>query len=162
MKKTIYLLTAAFIIMIGALTAKAADVGISVNVNIGNGPSGVVLAEPPMFLYPPALGFYVAVGIPYDLFYLDLHYYLYRNNIWYVASGYNGPWVVVRYERLPRGLRRYKYHRLISIRDDEFRRYDRDRDHYRGKFYRPKQHESSDERREKHDQGGRGREHKRH
>lgn len=162
MKKIICLLTVTLILMAGALIVKAADVGISVNVNVDNGPSDVVLAEPPIFLYPPALGFYVAVGIPYNLFYVDFNYYLYRGNTWFIASSYNGPWVAVRYERLPRRLRRYKYHRLITIRDKEFQRYDHDRDHYQGKFYRPKQYELKEERYEKYDQRDRGREHRQH
>ena len=70
-----------------------ANVGFDMNVNIGNGggrqpapvivPAPVVVPPPapvyvdveapPEFIIPSALGFYVAVGVPYDLFYIPIH-----------------------------------------------------------------------------------------
>ncbi|MDD5702134.1 MAG: hypothetical protein PHU23_08810 [Dehalococcoidales bacterium] len=115
---------------------QAADVDFSLNLNIG---------EPPVFIAPPALGFYVAVGVPYDMFFIDMNYYMYRGGGWYISSGYNGPWAVVQYRRLPRGLRRHKYEHIIKVRDDEYRSYERDRNNYKGKQYRPEKHEIQQE-----------------
>lgn len=57
-----------------ASAALAADVSFSINVG---GPP-IVISQPPDFLYPPELGFGVAVGVPYDMFYLSGGYYIYR------------------------------------------------------------------------------------
>lgn len=154
MKKTSLLLCSLFLLT-GLTTAQAADVGVHLNVNIGNSP-GVVIAQPPVFIAPPALGFYVALGVPYDLFYTDFHYYLCRGNSWYYAASYNGPWIAIRYERLPWGLRRHKYNRIIAIRDEEYRRYTHNHGHYDGWYFRPGRHEQREDRYDRHDQGNRG------
>ena len=119
-------------IFTGVILAQAANVGVSVNINVG---------EPPVFIAPPSLGFYVAVGVPYDMFMVDTNYYIYRSGGWYVSSGYNGPWAVVQYNRLPQSLRSHKYKQIISVRDQEYRNYQHDREHYQGKQYRPEKHE---------------------
>lgn len=145
MKNLFRVLTILVSLFISVLLAQAADVGFSVNVNVGNASGQMVLNEPPVFIAPPSLGFYVAVGIPYDMFFVDLNYYMYRGGTWYVASGYNGPWVVVQYKRLPWGLRKHKYTQIIRTRDDEYRNYQQDRNNYRGKQYRPEKHEMRQE-----------------
>ncbi len=132
MKNLIRVLAILGLLFSSASLVQAGDVGINLNVNIG---------DPPVFIAPPALGFYVAVGIPYDMFYVNMNYYMYHGGGWYRSSGYNGPWVVVQYKRLPRGLRRHKYARIIKVRDDEYRNYQHDRNNYRGKQYRPEKHE---------------------
>jgi len=152
MKKMSLWLCSLFLLA-GVTAAQAEDVGVQLNINVGNAP-GVVIAEPPIFIAPPALGFYVAIGVPYDLFYFDFHYYLCRGNTWYYATGYNGPWIVVRYEKLPWGLRRHKYNRIITIRDEEFKRYNHNHGHYDGYYFRPGRHEQREERHEKHDKWG--------
>lgn len=136
MKKAICVLAILGSLFIGVTLVQAADVGFSLNINIG---------EPPVFIAPPSLGFYVAVGVPYDMFYIDMNYYIYRSGGWYISSGYNGPWSVVQYKRLPRGLRRYKYQQIVRIRDEEYRHYEHDRNNYRGKQYRPEKHERHQE-----------------
>lgn len=142
MKNLIRVLAILSLLFSSAILAQAGDVGINLNVNIG---------APPVFIAPPALGFYVAVGIPYDMFFIDMNYYMYRSGGWYRSSGYNGPWAVVQYRRLPPGLRKHKYAHIIKLRDDEYRNYDRDRDHYQGKQYRPEKHEMRQD-----DQGNQG------
>lgn len=119
-----------------------ADTEYNFNLNIGSTPAQIVFDEPPVFIAPPRLGFYTAVGIPYDMFLVDSKYYLYRNGTWYMAYGYNGPWRQVRYSRLPWKLKHHKYEQIIRIRDEEYRNYEQDRDHYRGKKYRPKKHKN--------------------
>lgn len=141
MKKSNRVLTVLISLFISITLAQAADVGFSLNLNVGNASGQIVLNEPPVFIAPPSLGFYVAVGIPYDMFFINMNYYMYRNGGWYVSSGYNGPWAVVQYKRLPRGLRRHKYAQIINIRDEEYRNYEHDRNNYKGKQYRPEKHE---------------------
>ncbi len=83
----------------------------------------VVIDEPPEFIAPPELGFYVAVGVPYDLFFASGRYYLCRGNTWYSSPNYNGPWVSARYKALPWGLRKYPYERIRYFRDAGYRHY---------------------------------------
>lgn len=120
----------------------ASNVDFGINVNIGNRPPPpppvqIVIEEPPQFIYPSSLGFYVAIGIPYDMFYISNRYYIYRGDRWYFAPSYNGPWRVITYQRLPGPLRSHRIELIRQHRDDEFRVFSRDRDHYRGRYYRP-------------------------
>ena len=116
-----------------ASPAQASD--ISFRINVGGPP--VVIAQPPAFLYPPELGFGVAVGVPYDMFYLSGLYYVFRGGGWYQTSSYGGDWRKVRHRQLPRELRRHKIASIHEYRDREYRGYSRDRDNYRGKSFRP-------------------------
>jgi hypothetical protein len=100
-------------------------------------PVDVVIDEPPQFIYSPNLGFYVTVGTPYDMIYLNNGYYLNRGGYWYYSPSYWGPWNFVQSRRLPPVLHRYRYEQIRHYRDREYRHYMRDRDHYRGAWYRP-------------------------
>lgn len=109
----------------------------------------VVIHEPPLFLYTPSLGFYAAIGIPYDLFYIDRSYYLYRGNKWYRSSRYNGPWGSTRYDSLPKVFRKHRYNDIIRGRDNEYRYYQKERDRYQGRAFRPERYEHPDRWKEK-------------
>jgi hypothetical protein len=85
------------------------------------------------FVYPDALGFYVAVGVPYDLVYLQNSYFLYRDGRWLRAPSSRGPWMMQRNRDLPQGLRRFRVERIRDYRTREYVIYNRDRDHYRGR-----------------------------
>ncbi|HLO25103.1 MAG TPA: hypothetical protein VK187_03255 [Geobacteraceae bacterium] len=155
MKKTA--LFAAVFLSLGASLAQAGNVGVDIGVHIGNQPPvvavpgpppPVVIEEPPEFIYPAELGFGVAIGSPYDLFYISSSYFLFRGNVWYRAPYYNGPWVVTKYKSLPPGLRRHKLGRIHEYREREYRAYRGDRDHYRGRYYRPDKHEMKERRKE--------------
>lgn len=121
----------------------SSDVDFGININIGNRPPPppppvqIVIEEPPQFIYPSSLGFFVAIGIPYDMFYISNRYYIYRGDRWYFAPTYNGPWRVISYQRIPVPLRSHRIEVIRERRDREFRAYSRDRDNYRGRYYRP-------------------------
>lgn len=149
-------LTQIAVLTIGASAAWAGNVGVDLNVHIGEPgrvvvpapqvvvPAPVMVPAPPQvvveqsidFVYPDSLGFYVAVGVPYDLFFYDNKYYLFRDGNWHRGNSYRGPWVVVRDRRLPPGLRRHTIDRIRHYRDSEYVVYQRDRDHYRGRHFR--------------------------
>lgn len=150
MKRLIAL--AALFVLAGAATAQARlDVSVNIGVPVAVTPVPVApatvvypapavpvaYAEPPSFIYSPALGFYVSVGLPYDVVYLDNCYYQYRNGRWYMANSYRGPWTYTSYRRLPYGLSHHRYEQIRYHRDHEYRAYLHDRDHYRGSWYRP-------------------------
>ena len=133
------------LLLLAASVAQAADVGVGVNINVGNPPPvapvyvnpPVVIEEPPVFVMPPALGFYVSVGVPYDMIFISDFYYLHRGDVWYRAPHYNGPWIVTPYKRLPPGIRKHRFDRIRYYRDREYRRYRADETHYRGRHFRP-------------------------
>lgn len=127
--------------------ASAAQAGISFSINVGGPP--IVVAQPPDFLYPPELGFGVAVGVPYDMFYFSGIYYIFRGGGWYRTDYYGGPWIKVRPRELPPEFRRYRMRRVHEFRDQEYRVYTRDRDHYR-EHYRERYFRPTGERREEH------------
>ena len=146
------ILTAVVAGTLTASTALASNVGVDLNINIGNPPRVVVPAppppapqpmiideveEPPEFIYPSQLGFYVAVGVPYDMFYMGGTYYLFRGNTWYRSAYYGGPWTITSYRRLPPVMRRHRFDRVRYYRDVEYRRYRDDHDRYRGRYFRP-------------------------
>lgn len=148
------------VLVLGASAAGAGNVGVDVNLHIGNRPQQVIIPAPVApptaqvivrekptptevvtidddvdFVYPARLGFYVAVGVPYDLFYVKGNYYLFSDGRWYWASGSHGPWSVAQYRELPPGLRRHKMERIRAFRSAEYDIYRRDRDHYRGRHF---------------------------
>jgi hypothetical protein len=131
-----------------ASMAQAANIGFSINVG---GPP-IVISQPPDFIYPPELGFGVAVGVPYDMFYLGGVYYIYRGGGWYRTSYYGGSWIRVRH--LPPQIGRYNIARIRGFRDREYGVYSRDRGHYRGQHFRPEGRGREEHR----EMGGRGHE----
>lgn len=143
MKRTLFCL--ALIAALPLPNAFASNVDFNVGINIGTQPpavavpvpmpvpapepppvyeeSAIEIEEPPLFIQPPELGFHVAVGIPYDLFYFNNVYYLCRNNVWYASPFYRGPWHVARYQALPHMLRRHSFARIKYYRDAGYRHY---------------------------------------
>jgi len=125
------LIVVSSVIWIAAFASKA-QAEVHINVNIGAPPPIIVRSAPTMvFLPEPAV--YVAVGIPYDLYFVSGRYYHVRGNNWFWATGYGGPWTPVVYHSLPYGLRKYKPARLHEFREREYRVYrvsSRDRGRY--------------------------------
>ena len=149
--------------------AQAGNVGVDLNLHLGDQPRQVVVAPPPApaqvvvsqpapvpyvsieddvdFVYPDRLGFYVAVGVPYDLFVVQNNYYLYRDGRWLRSPRDRGPWVVVSRRELPPGLRRHRIERIREIRAAEYDVYRHDRDHYRGRHFHAGKEEWKEHRR---------------
>jgi len=119
-------------------------------------PAPIVLPDaPPQFAYVPELGYYVAIGLPYDMIYDGSAYYFYNRGFWYRTLYYGGPWAHVAVRSLPPLLVRYNWGVVHRYRDREFRRYERDREHYRGRLHRPERRREY--RREEHHEERRGR-----
>jgi hypothetical protein len=181
------------ILMFCASASYAGNVGVDLNIHLGEQPRQVIVREPEpvyqpvyqpvqpvyqpvqpvyqpvqpvyqpvyqppvqqiqvdedvQFIYPGPLGFYVAVGLPYDLFYVQNNYYLYRDGRWSRASRSQGPWVFVDRRGLPPGLRRHKIERIHHYRDQEYVVYRRDQERYRGRHFRSAKEEWKEQRRE--------------
>ena len=125
MRRLLVLTTA---LLIGGLAVQA-HAEVRINVNIG-GPPPIYVAPAPIYVqaaptmvYLPQPALYVAVGIPYDLYFVGGRYYYFRGNNWYWGPGYGGPWSPVVYRALPPGLQRYQVVRLREYRDREYRVY---------------------------------------
>ena len=140
MKKT------ALVLVIAAMAAaSSAQAEVSVNVNLGIPAPRVIVSSPPSirfdvaphFIAPSRLGFYVGVDTPYDIIFSSDYYYLYYGNSWHRSGNYNGPWVEVPYRHLPPGIRKHRIEQIRSYRDREYREYRNNRDHYRGRQFRP-------------------------
>ena len=147
---------AVVVLMITVLaTATLAQAEVNVNVSVGvpsprvmvpsPPPARVIVPAPPtvlfdvapQFLVPSRLGFYVGVDTPYDIFYNSDYYYLYYGNSWHRARHHNGPWIEIPYRQLPSGFRKHRIEQIRSYRDREYRVYNNERDHYRGRHFRP-------------------------
>jgi hypothetical protein len=144
---------AVLVLLIGVISAASiAQAEVSVNVNVGlpvprvvvSGPPAVLFEVAPQFVEPSRLGFYVGVDTPYDILFFSDYYYLYYGNSWHRARHHNGPWIEVPYRQLPPGIRKHRIEQIRSYRDREYRVYRQDRDHYRGRHFRP-EHERREE-----------------
>ena len=100
-------------------------------------PSEVYVEQAPQFVYSPALGLYVAVGVPYDLAYNGVDYFYFYGGRWYRGPYYNGPWLLATRRYYPRALLRFGIVNIRYYRDLEFRRYEHDRVHYDGRIHHP-------------------------
>jgi hypothetical protein len=146
MRKYLFCLAVALVVPVSQ--ADASRVGVSLGINIGvpavvapvYAPQPVVIEEPPQFFAPPGLGFYIATGVPYDLFFASNRYYLHRANAWYSSSYYNGPWVTVGYNTIPHGIRSLPFERVHYYRDNYYRHYSNDRYGRDYRHFRPADH----------------------
>jgi len=138
-----FALVVAGVALLGLSPVRSGHAEVNVNVNVGVPvvpapmPPPFALNAPPEFIFPPALGIYVAVDIPYDIFFIGSTYYLYKDRQWHRAPYYNGPWRHVERHDLPPGLRKHKYERIRHYRDEEYRRYRADQHNYRGRHFKP-------------------------
>jgi len=97
----------------------------------------VALESAPEFIMPPELGFYVAVGVPYDMYFYNNSYWVNRSNIWYSSPYYNGPWSQIYYSNVPYVFNRYPFERIRHYRDSYYGRYQRHGDWQGYNHFRP-------------------------
>ena len=124
-----------FVSLCLALSATAATAQVNVNVNIG-APPPVIVAAPPTMLFLPEPAVYVAVGVPYDIYFISGRYYYMRGDRWYWGPGYDGPWVYVVDSSLPPGLRKFKVKQLHSFREREYVVYKTQGPGFKGKQFK--------------------------
>jgi len=148
MKKSVLVL---LITVISVASSAQAEVNVNVSVGVPaprvvvppaprvvvSAPPAVLFEVAPDFIAPSRLGFYVGVDTPYDIIFSSDYYYLYYGNSWHRSRHHNGPWFEVPYRQLPPGIRRHRIEQIRSYRDREYRVYRSERDHYRGRHFRP-------------------------
>jgi hypothetical protein len=126
------LAVAGVMFMEGILTTPA-RAEVNVNINIG-APPPIVVHERPTMVYLPEPAMYVAVGVPYDVYFISGRYYYLHRDHWFWAPGYNGPWVViVEHKHLPPGLQKFKVVKLREFRDREYKVYKVQGSSFKGK-----------------------------
>ena len=108
--------------MLVVCLAMPAHAQVNINVHIGEPPPVVVYSPPTMVLLPEPQT-YVAVGVPYDIYFVSGRYYYLYGDHWFWGLGYSGPWTYVAFEGLPPGLRKFKVKRLHEFREREYRVY---------------------------------------
>jgi len=93
--------------------------------------------QAPEFLFPKGLGFGVAVGVPYDMFYLSESYYQVDRGNWYRSSSYQGPWKAAAPSLLPPALLKHDLAKIRQLRNKEYKKFWEDKEHYQGRRFRP-------------------------
>ena len=138
-RKMISVAAKTLVVMFGAMLmsgilATPAFAEVNINVNIG-APPAVVVQERPTMIYLAEPAMYVAVGVPYDIFFMSGRYYYFHGGNWFFAAGYGGPWVHVVHTSLPPGLRKYKVVQLRDFREREYRVYKVQGPKFKGKHF---------------------------
>lgn len=122
------------VLLMTSALATPASAEVNINVNIGP-PPPVVVHESPTMVYLAEPGVFVAVGVPYDIYFVSGRYYYFHGDHWFWATGYGGPWVHVVHTSLPPGLRKYKVVKLHEYREREYRVYKTQGPAFKGKHF---------------------------
>jgi hypothetical protein len=105
MHKTVPLVVALAVILLGLSTglAPAGDLHIGVNIAVPP-PPPVVLAPPPLVIVPGTLVHQVP-SAAFNFFVYRGRYYSFHNDAWFVATGPRAPWTIVAVESVPVAVR---------------------------------------------------------
>jgi hypothetical protein len=122
------------VIAMDGMLAMPARAEVNINVNIGP-PPPVMVVERPTMLYLGEPGVFVAVGVPYDIFFVGGRYYYFHGDHWFWATGYGGPWTHVVVKGLPPGLQKYRVVQLRDFREREYRVYKVEGPRFKGKRF---------------------------
>jgi hypothetical protein len=142
MKQLIFLIS---LLCLGSMTS-GAQAQVNLDIHIGNAsppppapvvvePPPVVLQAPPHMIYDEGLRIYIAVGIPYDIFFHNNSYFYHVNGVWYRSPYYRGPWSRTEIRRIPRGLREHRIEELRGSRERAWKEYRGNEGRYRGKHF---------------------------
>jgi hypothetical protein len=88
-----YALIVALLAFVLAAPAQA-QVQVEIGIHLPTPPRLVVVPQVPAVQYVPAA--------PGNLFFYNGQYWAFANGGWYVSAGYNGPWIVVAPQLVPR------------------------------------------------------------
>jgi len=132
----------------------------------------IVLPSPPPMVWLPVPQVYVAHDSPHQIFHHEGHYYLHRQDVWYIGPGYAGPWTVANQKQVPPGLRKYRGERWGEYQREAAQHFRDGRNHDHSPFYASRENGQPRERahwkdsnhdrgrhgdKEKNDQNGHGR-----
>jgi hypothetical protein len=90
--------------------------------------SQMVIPAPPAVIEVPGTYVYYVPNVEVDIFFYHGHWYRPYHGWWYWSKGYNGPWVIIRNDRVPYILRHMPPDfRLMSRYQDRIRYWDLNR-----------------------------------
>ena len=81
---------------VGGASAAQAEVRVNIGINVPAPPQLVRVPAAPAVAYAPS--------VDANYFFFDGQYWVFSNGAWYAGRGYNGPWVTVAPEYVPRPL----------------------------------------------------------
>jgi hypothetical protein len=84
-----------------AAAVAAQDVSINIGIGATPAPPPVVVTRPPQLVVVPGTPVYYAPAMPVNYFFYAGQYYTFAKGQWFVASAYNGPWVVMAVGQVP-------------------------------------------------------------
>jgi hypothetical protein len=93
-------LSTALLVALAALVPAVASAQVGVRVDIG-----IHLPAPPQLVVVPqvpAVRYVPAPPVPGNLFFYGGQYWAFVSGVWHVSAGYNGPWIVVAPQYVPR------------------------------------------------------------
>lgn len=89
-----------FIVVVLLVSVLVTPAAAQVHVDIG---IGIQLPAPPqLVIVPEVRAVQYAPSAPANLFFYGNQYWAFANNGWHVSAGYNGPWIVVGPQFVPR------------------------------------------------------------
>ena len=143
------------IVLCGAAPAYASGIDVDLNLHLSNQGSGTrIVSDPPLFLESNTLGLQVSVGTSYPMFHIEGRYFLFQGGRWMTGPSYDGPWGIVRHDRLPPGLARRSNREIFAVREAESERYRSGR--YHGRTFRPAKARHDHKREYEHEDHDRG------
>ena len=86
----------------GLFVPMAGNAGVNVNVTLPL--PGLVIPAPPALVVIPGSYVYYPPDVNVDMFFFRGRWYRPHRGGWYFANGYNGPWRVIRPDRVPRAV----------------------------------------------------------
>lgn len=110
MRETVWRVVALGALAVGlsAGAAHAGDVRIGINIGtpppvvVAPAPPTVVLAAPPSVVLVPGTSVYHVPSVAFNLFLFSGRYYTLHNGHWFHSVSYNGPWIVMPADAVPR------------------------------------------------------------
>ena len=81
-------------LLLAVVTPAHAQVQVNIGINLP--------APPPVVVVPEVRSVQYVTTAPYNLFVYEGQYWAFNNGGWYVATGYNGPWILVGPQFVPR------------------------------------------------------------
>jgi hypothetical protein len=96
-ESTIMIRSTIFAVLVAGLFGFASPSHAGVSVNIG-----INLGAPPPLVAIPGVGVQYAPSLPDNYFFYGGQYYVFYNGGWFGSRYYNGPWIVVAPEYVPR------------------------------------------------------------
>jgi hypothetical protein len=106
MKRTIFIMFfvgATLLALTGLFNRGFAEVNVNVGIGLPPPPPLVIPAPPPMFVIPRTY-VYFAPDVDVDIFFYQGYWYRPHQGHWYRSKSYNGKWVYISPNRVPRSV----------------------------------------------------------